>query len=54
MIVRDEFELGEVEWDMELIDVCEKLLSICNKWIWFGKDDKVIVCWNGLMIELMV
>jgi uncharacterized protein YyaL (SSP411 family) len=45
---RDEFQLQD-----ELAASRSKLLEVRNKRVWPGLDDKVLVSWNGLMIEAL-
>ncbi|MEX2560625.1 MAG: thioredoxin domain-containing protein, partial [Pirellulales bacterium] len=48
ILSRDPLELAQ-----ELAESRAKLLAVRNKRVWPGLDDKVLVSWNGLMIDSM-
>jgi hypothetical protein len=51
IVIREKFKLSEEDFNQKILEITNKLFVQRNKRVLPGLDNKIIACWNGLLLK---
>jgi uncharacterized protein YyaL (SSP411 family) len=51
IVIREKFKLSEEDFNQKILEITNKLFVQRNKRVRPGLDNKIIACWNGLLLK---